>query len=407
VILYALAACQGPGDETGPADTEVETVSGDTGYPSWEPDPLEPDVVVDCAGGADFTTIHDAIAASPSGTKIGLAPCTYEEDVDFRGKALNIFGIEGSASTTILGSGGGAAIRATHGEALGTRLAGVTVSGGATDGYYGSGLFMDLATLKLEDVVFTGNDVGSSVMYANGAFLEMTDVTYGPNRVDAGGGVQVLTNGSAVYQRVHIACTDADYAIYQHNALLILDSDIACGTDHAIYDQGNGVHVRRSRVESPGIALLAGDSDDTRNERVWMFNSAFIGGDTGVSTLFMHVKAENDVFWGGRIGLDLEYDETTSYVRSSAAYGSECGIAAAATDDYADVGWNAMGTQSGCFQGHDAVLTDDPQFAAAPDDFALQGSSPLIDAGNPDDQDPDNSPTDIGIYGGSEGAGQR
>jgi hypothetical protein len=107
------------------------------------------------------------------------------------------------------------------------------------------------------------------------------------------------------------------------------------------------------------------------------------------------------------VGLDLEYDEPTSYVRSSAAYGSECGITSAPTDDYADVGWNAVGTQAGCFQGHDAVVTDSPQFADAPSDFALQGSSPLIDAGNPDDQDPDDSPTDIGIYGGSEGAGQR
>ncbi|MDP2316482.1 MAG: hypothetical protein Q8P41_26535 [Pseudomonadota bacterium] len=412
LVVLGLSACAGgPGDDgkDGDVDTSVEVIPGpddDTGDPGEEVPARVPDVIVDCTGGADFLTIGDAIAGSRSGTKIGLNPCTYREDVDFIGKSLDIFGIEGSAVTFIEGSGSGAVVKANHGESVGTRLAGVTVSGGATAGYHGSGMSVDLAIVLVEDVVFTRNNVGYSVLYATGSFLEFLDVTYADNRVDPTGGIQVIDNGTYLAQRLTIGCTDADFAIYQHNAMILLDSDIDCGTQYGVYSAGAGAHVRRSRVESGGVGLYGGDTDDTRNERVWLWNSTFIGGDTAVSALYTHVKAENNVFWGGEIGLDLQHVHLESYVWNSAASGATCGFRTDAATTY-DLGWNAdLGADCGAV-AHDSV-TAAPGFVDAPDDFTLEATSPLIDAGEPDDdsEDVDGTRNDIGIYGGPEGQGQ-
>ena len=406
-MLLLILACDGKsaGD---PADTDLEVIpsSGDTGELGEEVPARVPDVIVDCAGGADFLTITEAIAASQSGTKIGLNPCTYHEDVNFVGKSLNIFGIEGSARTVIDGTGTGAVVKAQHGESLGTRLAGVTVTGGATNGYYGSGMNVDLAVMMLDDVVFTGNDVGYSVLYTTGAFLEFVDVSYTGNRVEPTGGILVMNNATLLAQRLQVDCTSTDFAIYQHNAMILLDSDIACGDEYGVYSAGNGVHVRRSRIESPGIALFGGDADDTRKERVWLYNSAFIGGDTAVSTLFMNVKGENNVFWGGSVGLDLQYGNIESTMLNSAAIGSTCAIR---TDSSAivDLGWNALEGPDCSVGGHDLV-TNGMGFMDAPADFALEVGSALIDQGDPDadSEDVDGTRNDIGQYGGPEGEGQ-
>lgn len=412
MILLLPIGCEGgaPGSGWGRADTAVETLEGtDTGIPGVEAPARVPDVLVDCMGGADFQTIQEAIEGSLSGTKIGLLPCTYHEDVDFKGKSLDIFGTEGSSVTTIVGSGYGPAVKATHGESLGTRLAGVTVTGGVTEGYYGSGLNMELAVLELEDVVFTHNDVGYSVLYAAGAFLDLVDVTFTDNTVTAGGGILVADDGSLVAQRLAVDCQGADFAIYGHLALLILDSDIACGNLYGIKNAAGYVHVRRSRVTSDGIALFGGDSDDTRNERVWLHNSVFVGGELGVSTLYMDVEAENNVFWGGEVGIDLQYPSTESFVRNSVADGSQCPFR---TNEGAilELGWNAMDrepTTCGTL-GHDSVVGD-PALVNPPDDFSLKSGSPLIDAGDPDEDrnDADGSRNDIGHEGGPEGEGQR
>lgn len=406
IPMVLLLSC-----ESGPAAVETDSVEtappGDTGGPDLEEVPPRiPDVIVDCTGGGDFVTIREAIAASPSGTKIGLRPCTYSEDVNFIGKSLDIFGIEGSARTTIHGSGYGAVVIANHGESVGTRLAGVTVTGGATEGYHGSGVAVDLAMLQFEDVVFTGNNVGYSVLFAGGAFLEFLDVAFVGNRVEPTGQITVMTNGSALAQRLTITCTDADYGMFMHNASLILDSDIDCGLVYGIYNQGNGVHLRRSRVHSVGIAVFSQDANDTRNERSYFYNSALIGGDVGVYSEFVNVHAENNIFWGGRVGIDLRYVNLESHVTSSYARGSVCGIQVAGDEVY-ELGWNAVADGSACASGHDTVDLS-PGFVDAPDDFRLQANSPLIDAGDPDHdrEDPDGSRNDIGMYGGREGWGQ-
>ncbi len=426
MILY-LFAC-GPtavavGDDTASADTDTDTdtdtdadtdadsdtdveVIDDTALDTDVPDEAAPDVVVDCTGAGDYTTIADAIAAMPSGTRIGLAPCTYEEDVNFRGKSLDIFGIGGRSVTTLQGGGRGPVVTAVRGESVGTRLAHVTITGGG--GEYGAGIYLERALLTVEDAVITGAERTGAVIYTSGAGLTLRDVDIEGNDYQRGGYVFYTDNGWLVAQDMYMTCDDAQYGLVEHEATLVLDSEITCAdADVAVYVSGGELHMRRSDVVGGTYGIYGEDNDDTRNERMWLFNTSVVADDTAVIATFMHVKARNDTFWGGRVGIDFDRAHADSYMYSSAAYGSRCAVSGDGAT-YA-AAWNAIGDETACSFPMTDTVTGDFGFVDAPEDLRLAAGSPLIDAGDPDEDENDDDDTrnDIGRYGGPEADGPR
>lgn len=382
-----------------------DTLGGDDTTHGDTAETFKPDVVVDCTGGGDFETIAEAVAASISGTRIGLAPCTYTEDIDFGGKSLELRGIEGSSQTTIQGTGTGPVVTVTHGETLGTELAGVTIVGGWSSSY-GAGMTLDGSVITLDDVVFSDSNTGYFVIYGTGVSLTLVDVRIEGNPLWSGGAAIYLNNGHLLAQRLRIDQPDASYGIYEHNDTLLLDSEIDAGVTAGIRVASGELHVRRSEIRSSGYAIYGSDANDTRNERIWLSNSSFVGGSTAVYTIYQHVKATNDVFWGADIGLDLQYAHAESYVINSLAVGGTCGIRG---DGFMyETGWNAIpNSDSSCYADGFGAISEDPGLTDPPDDFHLLETSPLIDAGNPDHDydDVDGSRNDIGMYGGPEGAG--
>ncbi len=421
VLLGALSACTGhkvkPGTESVATDsavtgdsipivTDTDTApdsatdsGGDTADSASDTAASPPDVVVDCNGTGAYTTITAAISASHSGTTIGLMPCTYHEDVNFVGKYLNIYGIDGSGSTTIQGLGDGPVITAVRGETVGTRLAGVTVTGGA--GSYGAGLWMNGSVLALEDVVFTGNNQTYAVLYGEGISVTMVDVSFTGNHELSGGAVTYIDNGSMLAQRLAITCDGADMGIYQHDATLFLDSTLDCpNATYGIYVDGSEFASHRSSVKGGSTGIYGADSDDTYNERLWLFNTVVVGTDLGAYAQYMHFKADNSVFYSDSVGLQIDTCDTSSYVYDSALIGSRCAMKG---DNTAyGIGWNAIGTGRYCKADGFSTVSGDPLFTAAPDDFTLAAGSPLIDAGNPDSShtDDDGTRNDIGAWGG-------
>ncbi len=368
-----------------------------------EPPPETPDVTVDCLGGGDFTTINAAIGASVSGTKIGLAPCTYSEDINFIGKTLDIFGIEGSADTTIEGSGTGPVVTAIRGESVGTRLAGVTVTGGGGNGY-GGGLWMNGSVMTLEDVVFTGNNRTYAVLYGQGISVTMIDTVFRNNHVLSGGVVTYIDNGNMLTSHMTLECGNADMGIYEHDATLLLDSVVDCpDASYGIYVGSAELSLRRSSVRGGSYGIYGADSNDTRNERMWVYNSTVVGAEVGASAQYMHFKADNAVFYGGSDGLVLDHCHVESYVYDSALIGGDCALQ---TDRYAyALGWNAIGDGELCRAEGFSTIVGDPKFVDAPNDFHLLSGSPLVDAGNPDPDhdDLDGSRNDVGAFGGAAG----
>ena len=421
-MLLLLAACTGPGsiglgsdtgaDSAPPVDSvdtrdSGERIEGETGERGEMPDEPEPTVMVDCTGAGDYTTITEAIAASHSGDRIGLRACTYTENVNYLGKSLDIYGVDVRENVIIEAATRDPVVTAVRGESIGTRLAHVTLTGGG--GGYGSALYVDRALFTLEDAVVRDNGSATSTFYQSAASVRLVNVQAFDNTTSGRSSMEFFANdGSMHLQDVYLNCGNAHYGIYEHVVLLLTDSTLDCEeADYGVYVEGGEVHVRRSRIEGGSVGIGAEDNNDTRNERVWLFNSIVVGGDNGVATDFMHVKVRNSVLWGGDRGLSLEHPHVDSYIYSSALLGSRCGI----DDDRSPyvAGWNALGESPECgFPGTDTIAGD-PLFVDAPNDFHLAEGSPLIDAGDPDtgENDDDDTRNDIGAYGGAEANGPR
>jgi hypothetical protein len=422
-MLLVLTACTGPGSISLGGDTGTDPApavdsgdsgeliggdtSEDTGPKGDIPEEPEPTVVVDCNGGGDFTTLTAAIAASHSGDRIGLRACTYTEDVNYLGKSLDIYGLDVREKVILKAASRGPVVTAVRGESVGTRLAHVTLTGGS--GGYGSALYVDRAVFTLEDAVVRDNGSASSTFYQSGAAVRIIDVRAYDNTTSSRQGMEFYANdGSMHIQGLDLTCGSTVYGIYQHVDLLMTDSTLDCPkAQYGVTVNGGEAHIRRSRIEADSVGIYADDKNDTRNERLWLFNTIVVGGDYGVAAEWMHVKVRNSVLWGGDRGLSLNHPHVDSYIYATAMIGSRCGI----DDDGSPyvAGWNAIGESPACgFPGTDTV-TGDPMFVDAPDDFHLAEGSPLIDAGDPDEgeNDDDDTRNDIGAYGGAEADGPR
>lgn len=382
-------------DETGVLDTAdtADTGQVDPSFPTY-------DWLVDCEGGGDFTTIQGAIDAATSGDRIGLAPCEYHERINYLGKYLDIFGIEGSARTVIDGDYGGTVVDVEDAESDGTRLAGVTIEDGY-DPAGGSGLEVYYASLVLEDVVFAGNGESWAVASMNVGWVDMIDVVFADNDIVAGGQAIWADGGSLSAAGLTADCGAGDYALWQHNASLLLDAELTCAAGYGLYSYHGEISVKRARIEGGIAGIYAYDEEDTPSERAFVYNSAVGGGVEGARLEYMSVYIANSVFWGADAGLVLAGGNTASWVRSSVFVGAACGISADV--DY-PASHNAFwgNTADVCGLDSPSSVTADPRFASFPDDLRPVGGSPLVDVGYADASwnDLDGTRNDIGVTGG-------
>ena len=80
----------------------------------------------------DHATIQSAIDAAAPGDEILVAPGSYAETIDFKGKAIALRSIGGPEVTTIDGSGlNQSVVRCVSGELSDTVLQGFTITGGS------------------------------------------------------------------------------------------------------------------------------------------------------------------------------------------------------------------------------------------------------------------------------------
>lgn len=399
------------GDADTDADADADADADTDADTDTEPDPdVEepvPDLVVDCEGRGDYELIQDAIDAAVSPARIGVKKCTYHERIDFRGKQIDLYGIDGSADTIIDGDEGGTVVDIESYETGWTRFAGFTVTGGLDDAD-GAGMEVTHAMAELHDVVFEGNQ-GLNIVRSSNSSIDLRDVVFEGNTVSAEGQALWVDGGNVNIDTSSIDCGGGAQAIWHHVALLLVDSEITCDSGYGVLDYHGEDQILRSTVYGGIAGMYSYDTEstdeepDSPSERFIVTNSVIGGGSIGADVRYMTLDIENSVFYGNDSALSMTACSSSSASLNNVFAKAACGITGdqAFTDRYSAF-WD--NTADGCGLSVSPEVTADPQFASWPDDVSLDAGSPLIDAGSPSLDDTDGSRSDIGRYGGPNGS---
>jgi hypothetical protein len=152
---------------------------------------------------SEAATIQQAIDAASDGMTIIVAPGTYNEAIDFLGKAVHLRSAEGAEVTTIDATGLNASVvTCISGEGPGTVLEGFTITGG-TGTYWpkgdtiGGGMYNEGASPTVIGCVFSGNtaDAGGGMVNFNSS-PTVIDCTFTGNTGAFSGGGMLNWDGS-------------------------------------------------------------------------------------------------------------------------------------------------------------------------------------------------------------------
>lgn len=138
-----------------------------------------------------FCKIQDALnAAALNGDEIIVSPGTYNELINFIGKAVHLHSSGGVEVTTLDGTGlDGSVVTCITGEGSDTILEGFTITGGTgtwcvidSDLYCGGGMYMVDASPTVSDCTFINNSANSGGgVYISGMSPSITDCTFTNN----------------------------------------------------------------------------------------------------------------------------------------------------------------------------------------------------------------------------------
>ena len=105
---------------------------------------------------ADVSTIQGAIDSAVAGDVVLVAPGTYFENIDFKGKAIEVRSSGGPSVTAIDGGGVNSVVRLVSGEDAGAVLAGFTITNGFSS--RGAGIHVENSSPTIVENIVTKNN---------------------------------------------------------------------------------------------------------------------------------------------------------------------------------------------------------------------------------------------------------
>ncbi len=195
---------------------------------------------------ADQPTIQAGINAANNGDTVLVAPGTYVENINFKGKAIAVASSNGSHVTIINGNKVGPCVTFNSGESVKSVLKGFTLTNGA-----GSGVSVSYSAPTITKNVITGN-VASSGGGIDSYFSSpvITHNTIKKNVAATGGGIYVggaSTPGAVITHNVIKSNRAYDYnfgagiGLFGAGTALIEDNTIAFNSVR--YGQGGGIYM--------------------------------------------------------------------------------------------------------------------------------------------------------------------
>ncbi len=163
--------------------------------PNWYVDVIGDDISGTGAMSNPFASIQAGINFADNGDSISVGAGTYNENIDFRGRAITVQGSAGAQNTVIDGSGLGSVVRFNTAETNTTKLTGFTITNGHS--YNGGGIYLIGASPALEDLYVTNNivDYQGGGIYAEGSNSTIKSCTISNNHSpNLGGGLLIYVS---------------------------------------------------------------------------------------------------------------------------------------------------------------------------------------------------------------------
>jgi parallel beta-helix repeat protein/predicted outer membrane repeat protein len=138
--------------------------------------------------GYAYTSIQAAIEDAGYGEMILVHDGTYMENINFKGKGINVFSENGAASTIIDGSGSGSVVTFDYGENKDSELHGFTIQNGSANN--GSGIYCYRSSPTIINCTIDNNtaeDDGGGI-YCYGSSPMINNCSINSNTAEDGGG---------------------------------------------------------------------------------------------------------------------------------------------------------------------------------------------------------------------------
>ena len=255
---------------------------------------------------AEVATIQAAIDLAIDGDTVLVAPGTYHERLDFRGKAITVISDAGPDQTIIDGGGAGSVVSFRSGETRAAVLSGFTIRGGVSINF-GGGIYIASASPTVRGNVITGNQSCTGV----GIYSSFGSPLIQANRITA---------------NVIAGCTGGwGIGVYigGNSAAEILDNDItgntgaaASGGGLALFSAGNAVVrnnvIARNATSGPAGCGSGGGLASANFSQAKIVGNLIVGNSACTG---------GGVYWLGSTGNNLFVNNTIADNEASSAPG--------------------------------------------------------------------------------------
>lgn len=303
---------------------------------------------------ADQPTIQAGIDAASNGDTVLVAPGTYLENINFKGKAITVKSSDGPAVTTIDGSNKASVVTFNTAETLSSIVDGFTITHGfdiyhgggitvlsssptiqnnvitANGGIEGLGIYAELASPIIKNNTISGNfqnggsgGIGGGISLLRASNFEIVGNTISNNHMASGGdggGIGVRADGDGLISGNLIAANEAyndagglavlgDTSVLIENNLIV--NNLTGGGGFVNYDGGvylaapAAMFVNNTLINN---TLLVDSGSTLVQNNVSYGNGAIVPFACGILTTLLPTMRNNDFFStngipnGGRCG---------------------------------------------------------------------------------------------------------
>ena len=366
--------------------------------------------------GQTYTTIQEGINAASNGDTVLVAPGTYNENINFNGKAITVISSQGAANTIIQGDGTAAVVTFNSAEQRNSVLDGFTIQGvsNPTPSQSSTGVEVGSAPTILNNII-TNNYCNGIDVFFGGPLIQGNVISY-TNKTNngqcasfTGSGIALDGNstpasvviGNTITNNQAIGYFGGGIIIWAAENVVIEDNVIA---NNSAIQNGGGIagfnsdamiiaqnlfYGNVAQTGGGGISILPPEA--TQGPFIGLIqNNTFVGNTTATSTDEDGGPAGSQVHLEGNLA---QYEFTDNIVVGADANPAfVCGTTynylsiTPLVIDHNDI-YNSVGPAYGgaCSDqtGQYGNISSDPMFKdVASNDYHLRSGSPAIDAGN-------------------------